>query len=185
MQKTFIQQSLAGLLISSAFLYSCTGSGGQQFSTKEDSVRFAQAVMEKYPGEKRGVSLLADTVPVPKGRDLQEPKPTGMQPISWETVIQYSESYDKDPQLKSPYGYYYKGFIIDTAGYNMLLRNAAIKGLFLRLGKKADGSYTVMLLGLNEKGGMVYSGDVNAKGGVALKDSSNYDNLNTCPEICP
>ncbi len=184
MQKTFIQ-SLAGLLVTSAFLYSCTGNSGQQFSSKEDSVRFARAVMEKYPGEKQGVPLAADTVPAEKGKDIQAPKPTGMQPISWETVLQYSESYDKDPQLKSPYGYYYKGFTIDTAGYNMLLKNATIKGLFLRLGKKVDGSYTIMVLGLDQKGGMVYSGGISAKGGVALKDSSNFDNLNPCPEVCP
>lgn len=183
MQKTFTH-SLAGLLITSAFLYSCSGNGGQQFSTKEDSVRFAQAVMQKYPGEKQGVPLFADTVPSGKGKDIQAPKPTGMQPISWETVIQYSESYDKDPQLKSPYGYYYKGFIVDTAGYDMLLKNASIKGLFLRLGKKADGSYTIMVLGLNEKGAVLNSGGIGLQG-RALKDSSNFDNLNTCPEICP
>ena len=178
MRKSF-SQCLLALIITSSALYSCNGTSSTQFSTKQDSLSFAKAVFLKYPGQ--GNSVLSDTVPPVRSGTSRDT--TGMQPISWETVKLYSDYYDKDPQLKAPQGYYYQGFTVDTAGYSTLFKTTAIKGLYLRLGRKPDGAYTVMILGLDANGKRISAGEINrVEGDPAIPD---FDQLKPCPEYCP
>lgn len=176
MQKPFIL-SLLGICITCSLLYSCAGNSGKQFTTKQDSLSFAQAVMEKYPGQR----------PAPVSASLQDtavPQPYVMQPITWETVKKYQSNYDSDPQLKTPTGLYYKGFSIDTAGYSTLIRTPAIKSLYLRLGRRDDGSYTVMILGMDAKGNIIHT--ITGPGtGYEGDEPTNFDNLPPCPANCP
>lgn len=186
MQKSFIQ-SLLGLTLVCSLLYSCDGGGGQQFATKEDSLSFAQSVMEKYPAEsapKLGAGLQDTTGPA-TGRTFQQAGPeAGVQPIDWPTVLLYQANYDKNPQIKSPKGYFYQGFSVDSSAWQKIINTPSIKGMYLRLGKKPDGSYTIMLLGLDSKGNVMGGNKANkADGGP--NDDTNWDNSIGCPENCP
>lgn len=185
MQKSFIQ-SLAGAVLICSLLYSCdSGSGGQQFNSKEDSLRFAQSVMQQYPGESLGASLQQDTTGPAKGKTFQQAGPEdAVRPISWDTVLLYQSNYDKNPQIKSPKGYYYQGFSIDSASYQTIIKTPSIKSLFFRLGRKNDGSYTIMVLGLDAKGN-VMGGDKSNKADGGPNDDTNWDNTYPCPETCP
>ena len=183
MQKSFIP-SLLGLSLVCAMLYSCDGNSSQQFSTKEDSVRFAQAVLEKYPGEPMGAPLQQDTTGPAKGRTFQAGPSGAVQPIDWATVLQYQSEYDKNPQIKSPKGVFYQGFSVDSAAYQAIIKTASIKGLYLRLGKKPDGSYTIMVLGLDASGN-VMGGNKSNKADGGPNDDTNWDNTVPCPENCP
>lgn len=177
MQKSTVL-SLLGLCTTCTLLFSCTGNSGKQFSNKQDSLSFAQAVMEKYPGQKPLSSPQRDTT----GPD--KPQPYDMQPISWETVKKYQSNYDSDPQIKTPGGLYYKGFSIDTAGYSTLIKTTAIKSLYLRLGKRDDGSYTIMVLGMDAKGNIIHT--ITGPGtGYEGDEPTNFDNLPPCPANCP
>jgi hypothetical protein len=176
MQKSTVL-SLLGLSITCTVLYSCTGNSGKQFSNKQDSLSFAQAVMQKYPGQKPLPSVERDTT----GPD--KPQPYEMQPISWETVKKYQYNYDNDPQLRTPGGLYYKGFSIDTAGYAMLLKTTEIRSLYLRLGKRDDGSYTIMVLGMDAKGNIIHT--ITPQTGLGGDEPTNFDNLPPCPANCP
>ena len=170
-------QSLLGVCTTFFLLCSCGGNeSGRQFATKQDSLAFAKAVMEKYPAAEEKIVGPDTTAPV-KGRTFQA---GGMEPISWETVKKYSAGYDKYQPIKSPSGQGYKGFSIDSAGYNMLLQNKLIKGLYLRLGRKDDGSYTIMILGLDDKGNIITT-----KGNANNPDDTNFDQLPPCPTDCP
>ncbi|RYY69133.1 MAG: hypothetical protein EOO13_10400 [Chitinophagaceae bacterium] len=177
MRKSF-NQFLLAILITSSALYSCSGNSSSQFSTRQDSLSFAKAVLLKYPGQENSLS---DTVPPVRSRNFQDS--LGMKPISPETVKMYSDNYDKDPQLKAPEGYYYQGFTVDTAGYSMLTKIPSIKGLYLRLGKKEDGSYTIMILGLNGNGKRISAVEVNRT--EADPPIPDFDQLRPCPENCP
>lgn len=153
----------------------CNGDGAKQFSTKEDSVSFARSVLEKYPG---GITSMQDTTP-----SIAQPfSEKGMQPISWDTVVSYRNYYDKSPLLFNPLKQPYKGFSIDAAGYTNLLSNPAIKGLYLRLGRKGDGSYTIMVLGTDSEGNILQTGAALPATSQAI---SNFDNTIPCPDLCP
>lgn len=152
----------------------CNGDGAKQFSTKEDSLSFARSVMEKYPV---GLKSMQDSTPA-KALPFSQ---TGLQPISWDTVVSYRNYYDKNPLLFNPLKQPYKGFSIDAAGYTNLLSNSAIKGLYLRLGRKGDGAYTIMVLGTDNAGNILQTDAALPATSQAI---SNFDNLNPCPDIC-
>lgn len=184
MSKSFIRP-LVGSFVLCSLLSSCDSNSTKQFSTKQDSLAFAQAVMERYPGMEAGTApeqLAQDTVPAPAGgRSFEN---VGMEPITAATIKNYSANYDKTHPLKDPKGFYYQGFSIDPAGYAQLLKNPSIQGLYLRLGQRDDGSYTIMVLG-TDKGGKI----INPPGTLAAKDTltdfTNFDALPPCPENCP
>lgn len=183
--RKFLSVSLLGTFLVCSLFIGCDSNSGKQFASKQDSLSFAQAVMEKYPGEKAGDSFQQDTSGPAKGRTFQQAGSTeGVQPISWDTVLMYQANYDKDPQMKSPKGYYYQGFSVDSAAYQSIIKTPSIKGLYLRLGKKTDGSYTIMLLGLDAKGNVMGGNKSNKADGGANGDT-NFDNTNPCPENCP
>ncbi|RYY47983.1 MAG: hypothetical protein EOO06_11595 [Chitinophagaceae bacterium] len=172
-----------GLLISCILLYSCDGNSSKQFSSKQDSLNFAQAVMQQYPGERVTASTPQDTTAPVRGRTFQA-GPGGVVPIDWATVKLYQSNYDKDPQIKAPQGYYYQGFSLDSAAYQTIIKTPSIKSLYLRLGKKPDGSYTIMVLGLDAKGN-VMGGDKSNKADGGTNDDTNWDSLKECPDQCP
>jgi hypothetical protein len=182
--RKFIPVSLLGAFLVCSLLISCDSNSGKQFSSKQDSLSFAQAVMEKYPGEKVTSTLQQDTSGPAKGRSFQAGQDVGVEPIDWATVLLYQSNYDKDPQIKSPKGYFYQGFSVDSAAYNEIIKTASIKGLYLRLGKKPDGSYTIMILGLDANGNVMGGNKFNKADGDANGDT-NFDNTNPCPENCP
>ncbi len=153
----------------------CNGDGGKQFSTKEDSLSFARSVMEKYPAT---LTTLQDSTPA----KAQPFSANGMQPISWDTVVSYRTYYDKYPLIFNPQKQPYKGFSIDATGYTNLLSNPAIKGLYLRLGRKGDGSYTIMVLGADSAGNILQTDAALPATSEAI---SNFDNVAPCPDVCP
>ncbi|MBC7935791.1 MAG: hypothetical protein H7Y86_10615 [Rhizobacter sp.] len=182
MLKSFIQ-SLLGLCVVVSLFSGCAENSGKQFSTKQDSLTFARAVMETY-GPEQPDAVRYDTVPPVKGRNFQTDPDGGIQPIDWSTVLLYQSNYDKDPQIKSPQGIFYQGFSVDSAAYKAIITTASIKGLYLRLGKKPDGSYTIMILGLDANGNVMGGNKANkADGGP--NDDTNWDNTFPCPENCP
>ncbi|ODT54273.1 MAG: hypothetical protein ABS68_02820 [Niastella sp. SCN 39-18] len=156
---------------------SCQSPQSPAFNNKQDSLAFAQSVAKLYPLE----------VCPPKGPVTDTAKTTKITSISWPTVLDYEQRYDRNPQIKSPGGDYYQGFSIDTEGWSMLQQQTSIKGLYLRLGQKPDLSYTIMLLGTDANGKIINQ--------VIAKDSlqkqyeaekfTNFDNLEPCPAFCP
>ena len=172
-KKTLYATAIAAVC---TLLISCDGNDSKTFATKTDSVAFARAVMEQYPDA--GSGRIADTSFAPVALQGSD---SGFSPISWETVEDYSKRYDAAPGLKAPEGYFYQGFSVDTAGYNLLLRSPLIKGIYLRLGQKPDASYTIMVLGLDRNGKIINSGS----GLRSPKDSTNFDNVGPCPSDCP
>jgi hypothetical protein len=162
----------AGLLA----LSSCNdNTGGTSFKTKEDSINFAKSVMEIYPDSARPVirrmarSMAADTVN------------PGMMPIPWDTLTNYVKAYNEDSRkLLNPNGKPYEGFTIDAEGYRLLLENADIQGLYLRLAKKADGSYTIIIMGTDGNGKPLQNSATPPSSGNSI-----FDNLRPCPDVCP
>ncbi|HSN60606.1 MAG TPA: hypothetical protein VLR49_06710 [Ferruginibacter sp.] len=170
----------AAFLFSGIFLFSCnTGNSGKQLNNKEDSLNFAREIIQKYGTNGALLSPEQDT-PV-KARTLTG---KGVEPITWDTVMSYQDYYDKDPLLFSPEKKAYKGFSVDPRGYSMITGNSNIKGLYLRLGRKADGAYTIMILGTDSLGNILQKNNVQSKSldGDAY---SNFDNTTPCPDICP
>jgi hypothetical protein len=161
--------------VAGLFFTGCKSNGSESpFSTKEDSIKFARAVYKLYPKE---VRQDADTLIMPG---------TGVQPIPWDTVLAYQNYYDRDPKIFDPANKPYKGFSIDPNGYNMITANTAIKGLYLRLGRKADGSYTIMLLGTDTAGNILQKKNLEARpAGGDGGGSTNFDNTIPCPANCP
>ena len=173
---------LLGMSVLCSLLTGCDSNSSQQFATKQDSLLFAKSVLQKYPGEEMGATLQQDTTGPARGRSFRQGGPgEGVQPISWETVLLYQSNYDKDPQIKAPAGYFYQGFTVDSAAYQRIIKTSSIKGLYLRLGKKEDNSYTIMILGLDANGNVMNGKEANRKPG----DSTNYDHTDPCPENCP
>lgn len=156
---------------------SCTQQqGGTILKTKTDSVQFAKAVYALYPTEVVQAPIL-DTL-APSITDKE-----GVMPIPWDTVLAYKQFYAKNPQLYNPSKQPYEGFSIDPNGYRMIKENELIKGLYLCLGRKGDGAYTIMLLGTDENGYLINKGKT--QGRLANpKDSTNFDNVVPCPEQC-
>ncbi len=161
----------AGLCILLTYT-SCT-SGGSGFTTKQDSLNFAKAYFNKYPDENSVIAKYnSDDSVVAKG----------FGPISWTTVKAYEQAYDKNPLIFSLDGKPLKGYIIDTAGYSMLKANKAIKGIYMRLGKKADGAITIMILGLDASGEILKDSAEKMPG---ENPPGTYDNTDPCPKNCP
>lgn len=180
--RNFFALCLLGAFLVCSLLSSCNGTADKQFSSKQDSLSFAQAVMAKYP--EANASASADTLSpagAVKGRTFQT---GGMEPVNWATVLLYQSNYDKDPQLKSPQGYYYQGYLIDSAAYQKIIKTPSIKSLYCRLGKKPDGSYTILILGLDANGNVMGGNKANKADGGAAEDT-NYDNSQPCPQNCP
>ncbi|GEM_PF-2456490 len=170
----------AAFLFSVIFLFSCnTGNSGKQLNNKEDSLNFAREIMQKYANDG---SLLSPKQDSPlKARTLAG---KGVEPITWDTVLSYQNYYDKAPLLFNPEKMAYKGFSVDPRGYSMIAGNSNIKGLYLRLGRKGDGAYTIMILGTDSVGNILQKNNVQSKS-IEGDASSNFDNTTPCPEICP
>ncbi|MCP9752558.1 hypothetical protein [Ferruginibacter sp. HRS2-29] len=151
---------------------SCTTGGGGGFTSKEDSMKFAQAYFDKYPEENSVKVKYGDTLPM-----------KSLQPITWVEETRYSKSYDKKPLIYSPTGVALQGFFVDSSGFAQVLANKAIKGLYLRFGKKDDGSFTIMLLGTDGNNKLIK--DSVKGGGYGGDIPSNYDNTPSCPNHCP
>lgn len=167
----------AALLCFIFFQTSCTRQkGGGNFTNKADSIQFAKAVYALYPDE---------VVPSPVFDTLTPPitEKEGVMPIPWDTVVAYKNYYAKNPQLFNPLKQPYQGFSIDPNGFDMIKRNDLIKGLYLCLGRKGDGAYTIMLLGTDENGSLINKGFTQGKL-ANPKDSTNFDNVVPCPQQC-
>lgn len=166
------------LLIAIVTMNACqTKQGNQVFNTKEDSVQFAKIVIEKYPNE---FLELGDTSILPT-------KHYGVQPIPWDTVVAYKDYYDKDPKLFNLRNEAYKGFNIDPAGYARIMKNPNIKGIYLRLGRRTTGEYTIMLLGTDINGKIISQEEIPGPQTNlnSPKDTTDYDHLDPCPTNCP
>ena len=173
MQKYF--RFLFAVLIMAIHVTSCTNrSTSAAFNSKEDSLKFARAVYVRYATEVRQDKL--DTSWMPGD--------VGVHPISWDTVQAYQAFYDKEPQIFNPQNQPYKGFGIDANGYAWIVKNKAIKGLYLRLGRKGDGSYTIMLLGTDSSGNILQKKNLGTAVGTD-GEPSNFDNVAACPSLCP
>lgn len=157
-----------------------TGSSSPTLNNKQDSLSFARDIIKLYEAKQAGpsVSQQEDTLLQSAG-----PVTDGMQPIGWDTFEKYKKYYDDNPLLFNPQKQAYKGFVIDTAGYKMLMANAEIKGLYLRLGRKEDGAYTIMILGTNASGQVIQTSG--ALINTSSTDPSNFDQLKSCPVDCP
>jgi len=166
---------LMGVLLATACIASCTErSSSNAFSSKQDSVTFARAVYQLYSDDVTQVKLDTNWLP---GND-------GVHPITWDTVQAYQDFYDKEPGLFNLQKQPYKGFSVDANGYAWITRNKAIQGLYLRLGRKGDGSYTIMLLGTDSSGKILQKNSLRTATGTN-GDPSNFDNSIPCPDDCP
>ncbi len=164
-----------GLLFIFSFMSSCTNQSTSTFNSKEDSVKFARAVYQLYTTDVTQASI--DTAWLPGEK--------GVHPITWDTVQSYQDSYDKQPGLFDLNKQPYKGFSVDPNGYDWITKNKAIQGLYLRLGRKGDGSYTIMLLGTDSLGKIIQKKALRSATGSTASDPSNFDNTAPCPEQCP
>jgi len=163
------------LLIIISFMSSCTNPSTSTFNNKEDSLKFARAVYQIYADDFAGETI--DTAWLPGEK--------GVHPISWDTVQSYQDFYDKEPKILDPNKQPYKGFSIDPNGYAWIKKNKIIRGLYLRLGRKGDGSYTIMLLGTDSLGKIIQKKSLRSSTGGTAPDPSNFDNTIPCPDQCP
>lgn len=153
---------------------SCNSGDGVSIKSRADSLRFARTYFNKYP-EENSLKI--------KYRSADSIVAKGVRPITWGEVERYKVSYDKHPLIFSPDGTTLNGFLIDSTGYSLIVRNKNIKGLYLRLGKKDDEAYTIMLLGTDISGAVIRdSGYVN-QGTYSI--SGDFDNVLPCPTNCP
>ncbi|MDB5201870.1 MAG: hypothetical protein JWQ27_1279 [Ferruginibacter sp.] len=168
-------QSRAGLFLL-LLLAACTQNHSVSFSTAQDSISFARAVMEKYPlgASPRSQAKLT--------RDTTRIDDKGTRPIAWSDVISFKDYYDKDPVLTNPSGQPYHGWMVSPEGYARIKAIPEIEALYLRMGRKPDGSYTIMLLGMDGKGNVLNVGKDTLLGNP--KDSTNYDFNEPCPNTC-
>lgn len=169
---------LASLLFIAWVLSGCdSGNTTQNFNNKEDSLQFARSVMQQYGRSSVLLSQEKDSAPRSRVMGMDS-----MQPITWKTYLKYRDHYDQNPLIFNPDKTAYKGYTIDAAGYARLMNNPSIKGLYLRLGRKDDGSYTIMILGTDAEGQVLNTSDsLSTKGG----GDSNFDNILPCPVNCP
>ncbi|MES2894022.1 MAG: hypothetical protein V4725_18525 [Bacteroidota bacterium] len=173
MQKHF--HYLMGILLLGACVISCTQqSSTNNFTSKEDSVKFARAVYNLYAEDVEQVEI--DT--------SRGPGKKGVHPIPWDTVKAYQDYYDRDPKLFTSNNQPYKGFSIDANGYKWITKNKAIEAIYLRLGRKGDGSYTVMMLGTDSSGRILHTKTVETSDPTKA-DPTNFDNAVPCPTDCP
>ena len=146
------------------------------FESKEDSLSFAKTYFDKYPEDNSvKTKLKSDTGSA-----------NAVQPINWEEVLRYREQYDKHPLIYNLKGEALKGFSVDANGYSLIKGNNSIMGLYLRLARKDDGSFTIMLLGTDEKGNVI--GENQQMQMRSAKDStinSDFDYVDPCPDGCP
>ncbi len=169
---------LASLLFVASVSSGCdSGNSTQNINSKEDSLKFARSVLQQYGRE--SILLTQEQDSAPRSRVLGT---DGMQPITWETYLKYRDYYDKNPLMFNPDKKPYKGYSIDAAGYARLMNNPAIKGIYLRLGRKDDGSYTIMILGTDANGQVLNTSDSLSADGDG---DSNFDNILPCPTNCP
>ncbi len=169
---------LASLLVVAFAMAGCnSGDSSQAFRSKNDSLQFARTVMQQYGRESVLLTQEQDSAPRASVMGVDS-----MQPITWKTYLKYKDYYDKNPLIFNPNKQAYKGYTIDAVGYARLLNNAAIKGLYLRLGRRDDGSYTIMILGTDANGQVLSSSDSLSTEGDG---DSNFDNILACPTNCP
>ncbi|RYF89566.1 MAG: hypothetical protein EOO03_05755 [Chitinophagaceae bacterium] len=178
MRKNVFQVLVAVCLVAGIFLSCDSRNSTQPLNTKSDSLAFARTVMQAYGSE---ALMQEEQQPPAQTRNLMGAD--SMQPISWATFEQYKKAYDKSPKIFNLQNQPYKGFTIDATGYSKLQGNPTIKGLYLRLGLKEDGSYTIMVLGTGASGQVLTTLDTLVTGNG--DDGTNYDNLRPCPSHCP
>ncbi len=169
---------LASLLFVAYLTSGCdAGKTTQNLNNKEDSLQFARSVLQKYGSENILLSQEQDSAPSSRVMGMDS-----MQPITWATYLKYRDYYDQNPLLFNPDKKAYKGYTIDAAGYAKLIGNPAIKGVYLRLGRKEDGSYTIMILGTDASGQILTTSDMLSTEGDG---DTNFDNILPCPTNCP
>ncbi len=169
---------LASLLVVAFATAGCnSGDSTQSFNSKNDSLQFARSVLQQYGRESVLQSQEQDSVPRARVMGVDS-----MQPITWKTYLKYKDYYDQNPLIFNPDRKAYKGYTIDAAGYTRLMNNPAIKGLYLRLGRRDDGSYTIMILGTDANGEVLITSDSLRTDGDG---DSNFDNILPCPINCP
>jgi hypothetical protein len=153
--------------IGTMFALSCNeGGGSSSMKTKEDSLAFARAVMERYPerATSRAMMMAADS-----SGEIAPPE------IAWDSVVKYRDRYDKNPFALEAAEKPINGYVVDESTYALITGNPDIKSLFLAFGRKADESHTIMLLGLDADGKMISDDAKHA----------NYDYSSPCPDRCP
>ena len=157
------------------FISSCKQSGST-FNNKVDSLSFAKAYFDKYPEENKvKTKLKSDTGSA-----------TAVQPINWEEVLRFRTQYDKSPLIYNLKEEALKGFSVDANGFAQLRNNAKIMGLYLRLARRDDGSFTIMILGTDEKGNVLEANQqTHMKSAKDSTEYSDFDNLEPCPADCP
>ena len=143
------------------------------FKTKQDSLAFAKAVFQAYPAEKN----MPLTVTFAERTAATAPS----EPVSWDIINRYKEKYDLSPILVKPDGTPYKGFILDTGSFSFFKGNNKCSQLYLRLGKKDNNEYTIMVLPMDNAGYLLQSAPVTSPG----QQNLNHDHLDPCPTECP
>jgi hypothetical protein len=171
-----ILTALAGVCAISLLVtfVSCTSGDGVILKSRADSLRFARGYFDKYP-EENSLKI--------KYRSADSVVAKGVHPITWLEVEKYKKSYDKHPLIFSSDGKALNGFLIDSTGYALILGNKNIKGLYLRLGKKDDGAFTIMLLGTDAKGAVIRDTTYTNQG--TYDTNGDFDNVLPCPTNCP
>ncbi len=155
----------------------CNETSTSKMQTKTDSLDFARKVMEMYPDS-------AISTPARSARTSRAAVGDTSIDLSgylpWDSVLKYKDNYDKDPFVMPGLPKAYFGFMLKKETYRAILDNASIEGLYLRFGRRSDGTYTIMVLGTNADGNLIEFSNEQAAGA-----HSNFDNLTPCPFTCP
>lgn len=105
---------------------------------------------------------------------------TVMEPISPKQVGDWARAWDDEAPIKDNYGKIVKGWRIDKDALQ-LIKDKGYEEIYLRLGKKGNKLYTVMVLGMKGGGVMQPPSDIQK-----ADDSDNFDHLDPCPVTgCP
>ena len=169
--------SIIGAICIASLIFSTScNQAGTAFTTKADSLNFAKAYFNQYPEE--------NSVKIKLKSEIGSA--SAVQPINWQEVTRYRDQYDKQPLIYNFKEEALKGFLVDANGYKKIQSNSNIKGLYLRLARKDDGSFTIMLLGTDESGKVIEGNKQNQmKSAKDSTEDSDFDNLDPCPENCP
>ncbi len=149
----------------------CKGDPGKDcFKTKQDSLDFANAVLKKYSIEKKSLFVV---------KFVESSALAPSEPVPWETINRYKESYDLKPIFKNPDSVAYKGFILNAKSFAAFKGNPNCYQLYLRFGLKDNGEYTVMVLPMDNAKNLLQTTALPAD------QDLNHDHLDPCPSECP
>jgi hypothetical protein len=178
-EKKYLGTHVSLLAVLIIMFASCCNNDKQSSGSKEapiDSLKIVKAYLKKHP---QPMVVSFDSVHSVASKD--------MEPIDWEKdVTRYAGNYDEYPAMIKANDTPMRGWRIYENDLDLIRKKVNYRQLYLRLGRRGDGSYTLMILPLKGDGSVLYRRGKNPKRRpMTDPPDNNYDHLDPCPDQCP